>query len=293
MPHLDNTTNAEVVKITESENTGIHSTSISHTAIGYILSGEKYIYNNDRCTVIKTGSIFILGAGHHYEENSATSSGRFEQIIFYLSSEQLQQAIYNLNINYGLTYTSHHICDMCNAFNFAHEVANDNLRNFFLGINLSLKCSGFIHNDIGQRIKINELIFLLLSSDDGCMRRKLLYAADAECEQFIHTIYQNLFSNISIERLAELTNRSLTSFKKEFRRIFHAPPHRWIIAQRLARAKIMLISTSKTVSEVGVECGFTNISHFIKLFKQHFKITPAVLRQESLSKDVREQYRTR
>ena len=74
MPHLDNTTNAEVVKITEMENTGIHSTSISHTAIGYILSGEKYIYNNDRCTVIKAGSIFILGAGHHYEENSTASS---------------------------------------------------------------------------------------------------------------------------------------------------------------------------------------------------------------------------
>lgn len=292
MQHSDSTTIAEVVKITETENRGIHSTSISHTAIGYVLSGEKYIYNNDRCTTIPTGNIFILGAGHHYEENTIASNGRFEQIVFYLSSEQLQQAIYGLNINYGLTFTSHHICDMCNTFNFAHEVANDNLRNFFLGINLSLRGSGFIHNDIGQRIKINELIFLLLSSNDSCIRRKLLCAADAECEQFIHVVYQNLYSNISIERLAELTNRSLTSFKKEFRRIFHAPPHRWIITQRLARAKVMLISTGKTVSEVGGDCGFTNISHFIKLFKHNFGVTPAVLRYRSYMRDAKEQYRT-
>jgi AraC-like DNA-binding protein len=285
-------TSAEVVKITETENRGIHSISISHTAIGFVLVGEKYIYNNDRCSTIQAGNIFILGAGHHYEENAIASNGRFEQIVFYLSSEQLQQAIYSLNINYGLTYTSHHICDMCNTFNFAHEVANDNLRNFFLGINISLKSSGFTHNDIGQRIKINELIFLLLSSNDGCIRRKVLSAADSECEQFIHIIYQNLFSNISIEGLAELTNRSLTSFKKEFRRIFHTPPHRWIIAQRLARAKIMVISTSKTISEVGAECGFSNISHFIKLFKHSFGVTPAAMRYSSLVRASKECYRT-
>lgn len=290
MQHLDSMTNAEVVKITEMENTGIRSTSISHTAIGYILSGEKYIYNNDRCTAIKTGSIFILEAGHHYEENTIGANGRFEQILFYLSSDRLQQAICNLNINYGLTFSSHHICDMCNSFNFAHEVANDNLRNFFTSINTSLRCSGFMHNDIGQRLKINELIFLLLSNGDNCIRRKLLCAADAECEQFIHIVYQHLFSNISVESLAELTNRSLTSFKKEFRRIFHAPPHRWIIDQRLARAKAMLISTGKTVSEVGTECGFSNISHFIKLFKQHFKTTPAVLRQQSFAKEQSHSY---
>ena len=73
------------------------------------------------------------------------------------------------------------------------------------------------------------------------------------------------------------TNRSLTSFKKEFKGIFGMPPHRWIVEKRLERARMLLISTNKTVSEVGTECGFANISHFIKLFKRRFGTTPKTL----------------
>ena len=116
-------------------------------------------------------------------------------------------------------------------------------------------------------------------NDDGCIRRKVLRSADADSGHFINIIYENIFNDISIEHLAELTNRSLTSFKKEFKRLFNAPPHRWIIEQRLDRAKIMLASTNRTVSEIGTECAFSNISHFIKLFKQRYNDTPASFRR--------------
>ena len=97
--------------------------------------------------------------------------------------------------------------------------------------------------------------------------------------QFVNTVYDNIFNDISIEGLAEQTHRSLTSFKKEFRRIFDTSPHHWIIEQRLDRARILLSSTSRTVSEIGAECGFSNISHFIKLFKQRYRRTPASFRK--------------
>jgi AraC-like DNA-binding protein len=99
----------------------------------------------------------------------------------------------------------------------------------------------------------------------------------------MNVIYENIFNDISVEMLAEQTNRSLTSFKKEFRRLFNAPPHRWIIEQRLDRAKIMLSSTSRTVSVIGAECAFANISHFIKLFKQRYNETPASFRRNYTS----------
>ena len=41
------------------------------------------------------------------------------------------------------------------------------------------------------------------------------------------------------------------------------------------------MSTNMTISEIGVECAFTNISHFIKLFKQRFDDTPASMRRKS------------
>lgn len=273
------TLSSDVVKITERENSGVRSLSLTRMAVGYVLSGTKYIYHNDLSYSIEEGSIFLLDEGFHYEENIVGDNGRFEQISFFIAPRDLQQVIFGLNINYGLSFTSHHACSKCLSRNFAFDKATMSLRNFFVGIDLSLRNSGLLHNDISQRIKLNELIYLILSEDDCCIRRKVLRSSDADSGHFINIIYDNIFNDISIERLAELTNRSLTSFKKEFKRLFNAPPHRWIIEQRLCRAKIMLASTNRTISEIGVECAFSNISHFIKLFKQRYNDTPASFRR--------------
>lgn len=274
---------SDVVKITERENSGVRSLSLSRIAIGYVLSGTKYLYRNDYSYAIEEGSLFLLDVGFHYEENIVGENGRFEQIIFYLSPQRLQQVIFSLNINYGLSFTSRHSCSSCFSRNFVYAKATTPLRNFFVGIDLSLRNSGLLHNDVGQRIKLNELIYLLLSEEDGCIRHKVLRSSDSDSGQFMNVIYENIFNDISVEMLAEQTNRSLTSFKKEFRRLFNAPPHRWIIEQRLDRAKIMLSSTSRTVSEIGAECAFANISHFIKLFKQRYNETPASFRRNYTS----------
>ena len=270
-----------VAKITEQENSGVHAISTSRITIGYILSGTKYIYHNDSCTAVNKGETFLLDAGYHYIEHTIDENGRFEQITFYLNPSTLQRIIFGLNINYGVSFSSTHSCPKCVRRNFAVAATIEPLRNFFIGIDSSLRNAGLLHNDIGQRIKLNELIYLILTNDDRCMKRKVLRSADTTSGQFVNIIYDNIFNDISIESLAEQSNRSLTSFKKEFRRLFNMPPHRWIIEQRLMRAKIMLTSTTHTVSEVGVECGFANISHFIKLFKQRYHTTPALFRRQN------------
>lgn len=270
----------DIVKITENENSGVRSLSLARIAIGYVLSGTKYLYHNDCSYAIEEGCIFLLDAGFHYEENVVGSNGRYEQISFFLSPKSLQQVIFGLNINYGLSFASHHSCTRCMSRNFVEAEASTPLRSFFVGIDLSLRSAGLLHNDVGQRIKLNELVYLLLTEEDGCVRRKMLRSADTESGQFMGVVYDNIFNDVSVETLAELTNRSLTSFKKEFKRLFHASPHRWIVEQRLDRAKIMLVSTSRTVSEIGAECAFANISHFIKLFRQRYNETPASFRRK-------------
>jgi AraC-like DNA-binding protein len=268
----------DLVKSIECENRGVHANNFTRIAIGCVLSGTKYIHNNDHSSAIEEGDIFLLEAGFHYEENMVGSNGRYEQIVFFLPHTTLQQTIFTLNINFSLTFSSRHTCQQCMLNNFAVERGSSALRSFFQGVDISLRNSGLQHNDVRQRIKLNELIYLAMTGEDGCLRRKILRLADTTAAQFVNTIYDNLFNDISIEMLAEATNRSLTSFKKEFRRQFNAPPHRWIIEQRLMRARILLSSTNRTVSEIGTECAFANISHFIKLFKQRYHTTPAAFR---------------
>jgi AraC-like DNA-binding protein len=272
---------SDVVKITEHENSGVHSTTLTRIAVGYILSGTKYLYRNDHSYAIEEGCIFVLETGFHYEENIVGSNGRFEQITFYLSAQRLQQVIFDLCTNYSMSFASYHSCSRFMAHNFAIAKATAPTRNFFVGIDISLRNSGLLHNDVGQRIKLNELIYLLLAEEEGCIRGKVLRSSDVESCQFASTIYDNIFNDISVEMLADMTNRSLTSFKKEFKRIFNAPPHQWIVEQRLDRARILLTTSALTISEIGAECAFANISHFIKLFKQRYNETPASFRRNN------------
>ena len=67
------------------------------------------------------------------------------------------------------------------------------------------------------------------------------------------------------------------------------PPHRWYIKQRLMHSRLLLISTSKSISEIGNECTFPNTSHFIKLFKKEFRMTPAAYRNTHLGSRMQRQ----
>lgn len=270
----------DVVKIVETSSEGVHSTHLSRMAVGFILKGRKLIYHNDSNVQVSEGDMFWLDAGVHYEENIA-EGGQFEQILFYVSPSDLQRIIISLNSNYGLGCDSTHQCDECRRNNFVVCRPSMELHDFFLGVNQSFRHSDLHRNEIGGRIKLNELIYLIVAGEDGCLRRKIIAGADVVNGQFAREIYNNLFNDISIEILARKTNRSLTSFKKEFRRQFDVPPHKWFIDQRLQRAKVLLMSTNMTISEIGAECAFTNISHFIKLFKQRFDDTPASMRRKS------------
>lgn len=269
-----------VTKFTEKVNHGIVSVMLRRVAITYILKGRKCIYCGDLCTPIDAGSIVVCDTGLHYEENITVPDGTFEQITFYASPDLLQTVILGQHTYYGITYTNRHSCERCRTQNFVAEPATTPLRDFFTAIDRSFCNNYFRHDSTNHRIKLGELLYIILSGDDCCLKSKLLADTDSAIDRFTTVVYNNIFKDVSLEALAEMTNRSLTSFKKEFRRQFEASPHRWFIEQRLDRSRILLLSTNKTIAEVGAECAFTNISHFIKLFKQRFKYTPAAFRQQ-------------
>ena len=129
-------------------------------------------------------------------------------------------------------------------------------------------------------LRLSELVYQIFSGEDSCLRSHLAAGSDMYNAQFARHIYDSIFVDTSIERLAEQTNRSLTSFKKEFSRAFDTSPHKWFIEQRLQLAKTLLYTSDKTVSEIGNHCTFTNTSHFIRLFKQRFNITPYALKKQ-------------
>ena len=162
------------------------------------------------------------------------------------------------------------------------------LKNFFSTINAGLRDNLFADDDTAVHLKLTELVYLILSQGECCLKSKILSNMDLTKENFEQIVHNSIFTDISIEELAAKCNRSLTSFKKEFRKHFFEPPHKWFIRQRLMHSRLLLISTNKSISEIGLACNFPSTSHFIKLFKKEYGMTPAAYRnrhQQSIAED--------
>lgn len=273
----------QIVKFVEASSSNIGSITLSRYAIGYVLHGTKNIYYGDKCYVVNRGDIFYMGIGHHHIENIGEAENPFEEIVFYYTPSSLQHILSHLSITYGVRFTNNHTCDWCRSKNHISTTAWNAAKSFFVNTNSYLREEIFRHDETAENIKLTELIYLLISHGDSCLKSKLLRNMDVASGNFEQIVYNHMFKDVSIEQLSGICNRSLTSFKKEFKRHFEMPPHKWYIRQRLMHSRLLLISTTKSVSEIGHECAFPNTSHFIKLFKKEYSVTPSTYRNNHLS----------
>src|SRR5258708_25862762 len=88
----------------------------------------------------------------------------------------------------------------------------------------------------------------------------------------------NFCYNLKLEVYAELSNRSLSTFKRDFEKFFHSTPGKWLLEKRLHHALHLMSNQNKTVSEAAFESGFENPSHFSRAFKIRFGKGPAAMK---------------
>ena len=128
-------------------------------------------------------------------------------------------------------------------------------------------------------LKQQELLVLLAGSGHGqAVSRFLRSAMHAEPEDLASVVKEYMLQPVTLEEMASLSNRSLASFKRDFQRHYRCPPRQWINRQRLDHARLLLDNTDQSVSGIALACGFESTSHFIRIFKREFGITPHVLR---------------
>jgi AraC-like DNA-binding protein len=84
----------------------------------------------------------------------------------------------------------------------------------------------------------------------------------------------NYMFNLSIAQFARMAHRSVSAFKKEFTEYYHMSPGKWLTQKRLEHAKSLLETSKKTVGDVAFNSGFENLSHFSRIFKQRYGISP-------------------
>jgi AraC-like DNA-binding protein len=88
---------------------------------------------------------------------------------------------------------------------------------------------------------------------------------------------KNYCFNISMERFAYLTGRSLATFKRDFKKAFKSSPQKWLLEKRLKHAHYLIREKKQKPSSVCMEVGFGNQSHFSAAFKKMFGYSPSSL----------------
>ncbi|NBD27440.1 helix-turn-helix transcriptional regulator [Paenibacillus glycinis] len=130
------------------------------------------------------------------------------------------------------------------------------------------------------RLKLLELLFDLAHADESAMKQLLQMKQQAR-STIAAVVEENVMNPVSLNDLAYLSGRSLSSFKREFQTIYNLPPSQWIRGKRLDKARELLLFSSLSVTDVCYATGFENVAHFSRVFKERFGESPSSYRKQS------------
>lgn len=92
-------------------------------------------------------------------------------------------------------------------------------------------------------------------------------------------ISKNYMDELRLPELASLAGMSSSAFSRFFKLHTGRNISEYIIDLRLGYAARMLVDTAKSISEIGFDCGFNNLSNFNRIFKKKKGCSPSEFRE--------------
>jgi AraC family transcriptional regulator len=95
-------------------------------------------------------------------------------------------------------------------------------------------------------------------------------------------IEANLESKLEVRSLAELVSFSKSHFSRAFKRSLGLPPMAYVMLRRIERAKALMTSTTRQLTEIALICGFADQSHLNRSFRRHVGVSPGRWRRTNV-----------
>lgn len=233
-----------------------------HT-FNYIVSGSMTVFDGSKEYPAKAGDYGIGRRNHLARYTKHTDNGSFKKIFISFEQEFLKQ------------FKSAHQIDGRTPIPSGAVIAlrKDVLvDNFIQSLIPYFNEKGLI-DEAFLDVKRTELLLILLKSNPELPGILFDFSdpAKIDLEDFMN---RNFKFNVSIERFAYLTGRSLSGFKRDFEKIFKATPSHWLVQKRLEEAHFLLNKKAMKPSDIYLELGFENLSHFSFAFKKLFGHPP-------------------
>ncbi|TDQ10352.1 helix-turn-helix domain-containing protein [Pedobacter metabolipauper] len=244
--------------------------ALEHHSFARIISGEMKVVQADRSYLFGPGDTMLFPCNQLSTLIKNPKNGLpYKAIVIFFRPERLKD-FYSRNPpqftqvdNYQIkTYKKHPL-----------------LESFFA----SLIPYFDLESELPEKIisvKIEEAI-TILSALDPNIDNVLADFSQAEKINLVDFMERNYMFNMNMERFGRMTGRSLTTFKRDFKKAFNNTPQKWLIQKRLELAHHQLSNEGRKPIEVYLETGFENLSHFSFAFKKYFGYPPTSQKKEA------------
>ncbi len=237
----------------------------------WFISGETKIIQADTAFYFKTGDIFLiprnlLATIINYPKNGQPH----KTVVMHLSSERLKKFYAKIDIIHKnaskqkiYSFTNHPLLESCLT----------SLIPYF-------DLEGEFPENIAS-LKITEAITILREIDKNVDNVLANFDEPGKVD-LINFMERNYMFNMPMEKLGYLTGRSLSTFHRDFKKHFNTTPQKWLTKKRLELAYYQLTEKKKKPTEVYLEVGFEDLSHFSYAFKKQYDIAPTQLMANNL-----------
>jgi AraC-like DNA-binding protein len=230
----------------------------------FLLKGTMKAYDGNKRYSMRPGDYFIARKNHLIRYTKFREDDQFEKIIITLDEPFLKH------------FLERHPYDVkaseCgDSFLFVNE--NKLFKSYIQS--LEPYYTGDLQLDkTFSDIKREELLLILLKSEPDLASVFFNFGIPdkIDLEEYMN---RNFRFNVSLERFAFLTGRSLSSFKRDFQKTFGTTPGNWLKKKRLDEAYFQIRTQNQKPSDVYLEVGFQDLSHFSFVFKKEFGKTPS------------------
>ncbi|MBS1919793.1 MAG: helix-turn-helix transcriptional regulator [Bacteroidetes bacterium] len=242
-----------------------------HNYIVYVIEGRKIWHTAHGSYDLRKGACVFVRKGASIVEQFFDTS--FCLVLFFVPDEFIFET---------LKTKSTPISKPGKKYEQVIAIAkNENLESFFNSM-ISYFDGAFEPDKSLLELKFRELI--LIMADNSHNTELLSYFGSLLREPMAISLQRvmedNYCFNLKLKEYAELSNRSLSAFKRDFQKFFGNTPGKWLLEKRLTYAMHLLSNMNKTVAETAFESGFENTSHFSRSFKERFGMSPAAIKQK-------------
>ena len=231
-----------------------------------VLGGSVKLTSGRQSWTVRKNEMILLRRAQSvsYEKQGSEETGLFESQLFAINDELLKDFLTSQQVQ---------IPQMTEELGAQVSPMSDRLVAYCWSLSPYFNDPSQVNPGL-MRLKVMELLYNVMDCSKNIFRQMLQLRQPVKTD--IHrVIEENYTSPISLDELAYLSGRSLSSFKREFQNIYGESPARWIREKRLSKAQQMLRSSSLSVADVAYSLGFENPTHFSRIFKQQYGYAPS------------------